>query len=75
MLSIDPSVACYKLEVCLKAKLVQQKPRRLALDQRDQVNKEVDCLFSVEFIKSVEFPRWMSNIVIVPKKNGQIRFT
>lgn len=52
---IDPSVACHKLEVNPKAKLVRQKPRRLDPDRRDRVNEEVDCLLSVGFIKPAKF--------------------
>ena len=30
-------------------------------------------LLAVGFIKPIQHPRWLSNIVLVKKKNGQIR--
>lgn len=37
------------------------------------VNKEVERLHAVNFIKLVEYPTWVSNIVVVPKRMGNYR--
>ena len=34
---------------------------------------EVDKLIKAGFIKEIQYPRWLANIVPVEKKNGQIR--
>ena len=39
----------------------------------EQIVKEVQKLLTVGFIKPIQHSRWLSNIVLVKKKNGQIR--
>jgi len=34
---------------------------------------EVDKLIKAGFIKEIQYPRWLANIVPVEKKNGQIQ--
>ncbi|KAM3008471.1 hypothetical protein FF2_032609 [Malus domestica] len=34
---------------------------------------EIDKLIEAGFIRDVQYPKWISNIVIVLKKSGQIR--
>jgi hypothetical protein len=38
------------------------------------VNHDIDKLLVVGFIKSVEEVTWLSPIVVVPKKNGKLKF-
>ena len=38
-----------------------------------QITQEVKKLLAVGFIKPIQHPRWLSNIVTIKKKNGQIR--
>uniref|UniRef100_A0A2N9J9P3 RNA-directed DNA polymerase n=1 Tax=Fagus sylvatica TaxID=28930 RepID=A0A2N9J9P3_FAGSY len=38
-----------------------------------QITQEVKKLLSAGFIKPIQHPRWLSNIVPIKKKNGQIR--
>ena len=38
-----------------------------------QVKEEVDKLHKAKFIKVVLYPQWVANIVLVIKKNGQVR--
>lgn len=73
MLGVDHNLAFHKLDVDPSAKPVRQRPRRMAPDRWQKVNEEIDRLLSVGFIKQVEYPKWIFNIVAVPKKNGQIR--
>lgn len=41
-------------------------------ERQTQVQDKVDKLLAVGFIEVVKYPRWVSNIVVVPKKNGKI---
>lgn len=41
-------------------------------DKRVKFSEEINWLLLVEFIKPVEYPKWVSNIVIVPKEIGNI---
>uniref|UniRef100_A0A2N9E3P2 RNA-directed DNA polymerase n=1 Tax=Fagus sylvatica TaxID=28930 RepID=A0A2N9E3P2_FAGSY len=43
------------------------------LEVEAQITQEVKKLLSAGFIKPIQHPRWLSNIVPVKKKNGQIR--
>lgn len=70
---IDPKVACHKMKIGPKVKPFKQRLRRIAPNRRAKVNEEVDLLLIDDFINPTEYPRWVSNIVVVPKKNGQVR--
>ena len=51
----------------------KQKPMRSAKEHIEAVKQEVKKLKKVGVIKEVFFPEWLSNIVIVKKKNGKWR--
>jgi len=38
-----------------------------------QIEVEVDKLIKANFIREVQYPTWLANIVPVQKKNGQLR--
>lgn len=73
MLGIDLRDACYKIQIDPKFKPVWQRTQKMAPDRRDKVNKKVDHLLQVGFLKPIEYPKWVSNIVNVPRKDGHIR--
>ena len=56
----------------LEAKPVAHLGRVFHTEIKKQIVKEVQKLLVI-FIKPIEHPRWLSNIVPVKKKNGQIR--
>ena len=37
------------------------------------IKQEVDKLLEVDFIREIQYPEWLSNVVVVPKKNGKWR--
>ena len=47
--------------------------RTFHLDIEAQIIKEVQKLLAAGFIRPIEHPKWLSNIVPVNKKNGQMR--
>ena len=63
MPSLDPGV-----------KPVVQPARLFHTDIEAQITQEVKKLLAAGFIKSIQHPKWLSNIVPVKKKNGQIRY-
>lgn len=63
---IIPIEAFHKIQIDPKFKQVRQRPRKMAMDR---VNKEAGCLLKVGFIKLVKYLKWISNIVVVLKKN------
>ena len=72
MPGIDPKVMTHRLNVNPVAKSVKQKKWLMAQEKIDFVNKEVEK-FLAGFIHEVNYPQWVSNVVVVPKAGGKLR--
>uniref|UniRef100_A0A2N9G4I2 Integrase catalytic domain-containing protein n=1 Tax=Fagus sylvatica TaxID=28930 RepID=A0A2N9G4I2_FAGSY len=66
-------LVAYSLNVESGTRLVVQPMRTFHPEVEAQVTQEVKKLLSANFIKPIQHPQWLSNIVPVKKKNGQIR--
>ncbi|RVW47809.1 Transposon Ty3-G Gag-Pol polyprotein [Vitis vinifera] len=67
---------------------IEDQPRKLkigsplSIDENDRlihllslwVKEEIQNQLSVGFISVVEYPEWLVNVVLVPKKDGKVRF-
>ncbi|GMP32862.1 hypothetical protein CsSME_00006426 [Camellia sinensis var. sinensis] len=73
MPGIDPEVTCHSLNVDRSAKPVIQRARRPTLMHVEAVEEEVDRLLEARAIREVQYPTWLSNTVVVKKKNGKWR--
>ena len=73
MPGLDPRLVIHSLNVDSGAKLVVQPARVFHTNVEAQITQEVKKLLAVGFIKPIQHPKWLSNIVHVKKKNGQIR--
>ncbi|KAG9442455.1 hypothetical protein H6P81_018309 [Aristolochia fimbriata] len=73
MLGLDPRVTVHKLVVHPSIRPVKQSRRRFRPELLPKIEKEVDKLIAANFIREVKYPSWITNIVPVKKKNGQIR--
>ena len=73
MLGIDPGLVAHSLNVEPGTRLVMQPMRTFHTEVEAQITQEVKKLLAVGFMKPIQHPRWLSNIVPVKKKNGQIR--
>ncbi|XP_050258967.1 uncharacterized protein LOC126703961 [Quercus robur] len=71
--SLDPGLVVHMHNVDLGAKPVALPARVFHIEIEEQIVKEVQKLLTVGFIKLIQHPRWLSNIVPMKKKNGQIR--
>ena len=69
MLRLDPGLVVHSLNMDLEAKLVAQLARIFHTKIEGQIVKEVQKLLAVGFIKPIQHPCWLSNIVLVKKKN------
>jgi len=69
MLRIDPEVICHKLSIRANAKPVKHKPRRMNEERSLAISDEVDLLLQAGFIRETFYPHWLSNHVLVKKKN------
>ena len=73
MVGISPMHASHKINVVSSAKPIRKRVRRSHLDPYPVIQAEVDNLLKVGFIKGVKYPKWLANVVVVPKKGGKWR--
>ncbi|RVW97740.1 hypothetical protein CK203_028088 [Vitis vinifera] len=70
---IHPSIAFHRLNILPSSRPVQQKVRQFHLDRQNIIRDEVDKVLDAGFIKKVEYPEWLANVVVVPNKEGKWR--
>ena len=73
MIGISPTHASHKLNVVPSARPIRQRVRRFHPDRHQVIKAEVDNLLKVGFIREIKYPKWLSNVVVVPKKGGKWR--
>ncbi|KAM2045314.1 hypothetical protein ACFX1T_009523 [Malus domestica] len=73
MPGLDPIIAVHHLAVKPGTRPIKQTQRRYRSELIPQIEAEIDKLIEAGFIREVQYPKWISNIVIVLKKSGQIR--
>ena len=73
MPGLDPTVAVHRLAIKQGVRPIKQAQRRFQPELLPQIEAEVNKLEQVGFIREVQFPQQIANIVPVKKKNGQIR--
>ncbi|RVX16973.1 Transposon Ty3-I Gag-Pol polyprotein [Vitis vinifera] len=73
MKGIHPSITSHRLNVLPTARPIRQKVRRFHPDRQTIIRNEVDKLLEAGFIRKVDYPDWLANVVVVPKKEGKWR--
>ena len=68
---IDPSVMVHKLNVSPSFPPIRQKKRVFAQERDRAIAKEVSKLQEAGFIREVNYPDWLANVVMVKKANGK----
>ena len=63
----------HKLNIILAAKPVRQKVRRFHPNRHQIIQTEVNNLLRAGFIREVNYPELLANVVVVPKKGGKWR--
>jgi hypothetical protein len=46
------------------------KPRRYTLERRETIRQEVNKLLDAGFIRPVDYPNWLANLILVEKPDG-----
>ena len=72
MPSLDPIIVVHHLAVKPGTWPIKQTQRRYRSELIPQIEAEVNKLIEAGFIRDVQYPKWISNIVIIFKKSGQI---
>ncbi|KAM1524577.1 hypothetical protein ACFX10_009163 [Malus domestica] len=73
MPGLDPIITVHHLAVKPGTRPIKQTQRRYRFELIPQIEAEIDKLIEAGFIREVQYPKWISNIVIVLKKSGQKR--
>ncbi|XP_050229401.1 uncharacterized protein LOC126678549 [Mercurialis annua] len=70
---VDPNIISHKLNVDAKCKPVKQKKRTFSLEKQIAIRDEVEKLLKAGFIRKVDYPEWLANVVLIKKSNGRWR--
>ncbi|KAK0603364.1 hypothetical protein LWI29_004180 [Acer saccharum] len=73
MPGIDPSVISHSLSVDPMFKPVSQKRRSFNNERYEAIATEIDKLLKARFIRNLDYNEWLSNVVLVKKKDGRWR--
>ncbi|XP_077236546.1 uncharacterized protein LOC143878110 [Tasmannia lanceolata] len=73
MPGIDPAVSTHELGVDQTCKPVKQKRRHFTPERRRAIREEVERLLKADFIREIQYPDWLANVVMVKKSNGKWR--
>ncbi|XP_074374330.1 uncharacterized protein LOC141714711 [Apium graveolens] len=73
MPGIPETIAQHSLHISRGTRPVRQKQRIFSAEKRAAIDQEVDRLLNAGFIEPVQFPTWISNVVLVKKSNGKWR--
>ncbi|PKA52991.1 RNA-directed DNA polymerase like [Apostasia shenzhenica] len=52
---------------------IAQKKRVMARERQDAIKEEINKLLGAGYIREVQYPRWLTNVVMVKKANGKWR--
>nr|KYP44754.1 Retrovirus-related Pol polyprotein from transposon opus [Cajanus cajan] len=73
MPGVDPDFMCHKLAIDPRAKPVIQKRRKFGEDKRKAITEETDKLLTAGFVREIQYPTWLANVVMVRKSSGKWR--
>ncbi|XP_022893708.1 uncharacterized protein LOC111408138 [Olea europaea var. sylvestris] len=65
MLGIDLEIAVHKLNVNTEARPVKQRKRQFAPERREVIKEEIAKLVNARFIREVQYPDWLVNVVLL----------
>jgi hypothetical protein len=69
---VDRSVIEHILDVKKDHPSVKQKLRKMFEERKQAAMAEVQCLLDAGVIRPVEYPTWLSNVVLVRNKKRQV---
>nr|KYP43650.1 hypothetical protein KK1_034878 [Cajanus cajan] len=69
MPGVDPDFMCHKLAIDPRAKPVIQKRRKFGEDKRKAITEETDKLLMAGFVREIQYPAWLANVVMVRKSS------
>ncbi|XP_073137848.1 uncharacterized protein [Henckelia pumila] len=73
LMGVSSHVAEHKLNIISGARPVLQKKRHFRAEKDKVIAEQAQELLRAGHIKEVQFPTWLSNVVLVPKATGKWR--
>ncbi|XP_074277632.1 uncharacterized protein LOC141601266 [Silene latifolia] len=73
MPGLSPKIAVHRLAIKKGTSPKKQPQRRFRPELVPEIEKEVNKLIEAGFIREVKYSTWIAKIVLVRKKNGQLR--
>ncbi|KAL0405434.1 UNVERIFIED_CONTAM: Retrovirus-related Pol polyprotein from transposon opus [Sesamum latifolium] len=70
---INPEVISHHLNIDPRVKPVKQKNRHFGPEKDKIIQAEIDKLVAAGHVEEIQFPEWLSNVVLVPKPGGKWR--
>ncbi|KAM1986769.1 hypothetical protein ACFX15_034117 [Malus domestica] len=67
MPGIYPDIICHRLSIDPKTKPVRQKRRSYDAERYEAMKVEVEKLKGIGFVREVNYPTWVANVVLVKK--------
>ena len=74
MPGLDAEIMVHKLPLKLKCKSAQQKLKRMKTEILLKIKEVVKKQFESGFLKVAKYPKWVVNIVPVPKKDEELEY-
>ncbi|XP_075492610.1 uncharacterized protein LOC142530680 [Primulina tabacum] len=71
LMGISPKVAKHKLNIIPGSRPVKQKKRHFGPEKDKIIEEQVKEMLKAGHIREVQFPTWLSNVVLVPKATGK----
>ncbi|XP_075500047.1 uncharacterized protein LOC142538617 [Primulina tabacum] len=68
---ISPQIAEHKLNILPGSRPVKQKKRHFGPEKYKVIEEQVGEMLRAGHIREVQFPTWLSNVVLVPKSTGK----
>ncbi|XP_075515705.1 uncharacterized protein LOC142550517 [Primulina tabacum] len=73
LVGISPKVAEHKLNIIPGSRPIKQKKRHFGPEKDKIIEEQVKEMLGAGHIREVQFPTWISNVVLVPKATGKWR--
>ena len=73
MPGLDPEIVQHQLPLKPECYLIKQRLRRMKPEVLLNIKEEVEKQFNAGFLAVVQYPQWVANVVLVPKKDENIR--
>jgi hypothetical protein len=69
MPGVPRELAKHRIDVNEGSKPIKQRLRRLSIDKKEAIKKEITKLMATGFIREIRHLDWLANPVLIQKKN------